>query len=86
MTEERKIRGLHYEEKGTFGTALSVAADADRSWDDTGFRLVHDDESRVYRGGSWVFSADVARAASRGRFLPGGRGGSLGFRLVREGT
>ena len=49
-----------------------------------GFRLVHDDWSRVRRGGSWDCTAGGARAAFRLGSNPGVRGGSLGFRLVRE--
>jgi formylglycine-generating enzyme required for sulfatase activity len=39
---------------------------------------------RVARGGSWSSTADSARAASRPGINPGYRGGSLGFRLVRD--
>ena len=38
---------------------------------------------RVYRGGSWLNAAGLARAASRDRFYPGDRTGSLGLRLSR---
>ena len=47
-----------------------------------GFRLVHADERRVYRGGSWNFTADLARAAIRDWDPPGYRFVSLGLRLV----
>jgi formylglycine-generating enzyme required for sulfatase activity len=39
-------------------------------------------EARVVRGGSWLDGRDGARAASRGRGLPGFRDGGLGFRVV----
>ena len=38
---------------------------------------------RVYRGGSWNRTAGDARAACRGWFFPGSRGGHLGLRLSR---
>ena len=38
--------------------------------------------NRVRRGGSWFYTADYARAASRGRGSPGSRGVNLGLRLV----
>ena len=49
---------------------------------EVGFRLVHDDESRVHRGGSWYYTADDARVAYLLRLNPGLRGAYLGFRLV----
>ena len=39
---------------------------------------------RVRRGGSWIFTADGARAADRNGRIPGHRGSLLGFRLVRD--
>ncbi len=39
--------------------------------------------SRVYRGGGWLCPAARCRSALRLDFSPGGRGGHLGFRLVR---
>ena len=86
MTEERKIRGLHYEEKGIFGPALSVAADADHSWDDTGFRLVHDSAKQNIIGGSIVYNFNVARQSDAADVSPRAQASSIGFRLVREGT
>ena len=38
---------------------------------------------RVIRGGSWTDNARMVRSAYRNRYLPGGRRGDLGFRLVR---
>ncbi|MCA9564999.1 MAG: formylglycine-generating enzyme family protein, partial [Myxococcales bacterium] len=38
---------------------------------------------RVFRGGSWLDEARVCRAALRGAYPPGNRGGYLGFRLAR---
>ena len=40
---------------------------------------------RVIRGGSWGYSPRYVRAAYRRRYAPGGRDGSLGFRLVLPG-
>jgi formylglycine-generating enzyme required for sulfatase activity len=40
--------------------------------------------SRVFRGGSWFYTADYARAACRSGNNPGDRRGSLGFRIVRD--
>ena len=37
---------------------------------------------RVYRGGGWRKNARYCRAASRSRYKPGTRNGSVGFRLV----
>jgi hypothetical protein len=54
--------------------------------DQRGFRLAHDSASRVLRGGSWRYTADLARAANRRGYYPGYSFGSLGFRLVREET
>ena len=51
--------------------------------EDIGFRLVHDNDDRVFRGGSWYFSALLARVAVRRRFDPAYRVGYLGFRLAR---
>ena len=42
------------------------------------------DPNRVYRGGSWFYSADYARAAFRDRLYPGSRDGLLGLRHVRD--
>jgi formylglycine-generating enzyme required for sulfatase activity len=39
---------------------------------------------RVIRGGSWFGNARYVRAASRTRFDPGRRSGSIGFRLARS--
>ncbi len=39
---------------------------------------------RVLRGGSWYSYATFLRAADRGRSLPGGGNGSIGFRCARE--
>ncbi|MHC6204671.1 formylglycine-generating enzyme family protein [Breznakiellaceae bacterium SP9] len=38
---------------------------------------------RVYRGGSWYFSAAYLRSADRGYGAPTGRGNDVGFRVVR---
>jgi sulfatase modifying factor 1 len=38
---------------------------------------------RVFRGGSWLDGARGCRSAYRGGDAPGGRYGSLGFRLLR---
>lgn len=37
---------------------------------------------RVFRGGSWYYSASGCRVAYRGRNSPGARGNGLGFRVV----
>jgi formylglycine-generating enzyme required for sulfatase activity len=52
-----------------------------------GFRLTVDtDGDRVDRGGSWVNSADNARAANRSWDDPGYRGSDLGFRLTVDNS
>ena len=48
------------------------------------FDMFDRDSHRVYRGGSWSNTADVARAASRLGDSPGDRYGSIGFRLCRD--
>ena len=40
--------------------------------------------ARVYRGGSWRNGAGDCRSANRSGYSPDGRGGILGFRLVRS--
>ena len=44
--------------------------------------LASEEVMRVGRGGSWFDSRGYARCACRGRDLPDGGGGDLGFRLV----
>jgi formylglycine-generating enzyme required for sulfatase activity len=39
---------------------------------------------RVFRGGSWYDDAWLLRSAYRDGNSPGGRGGYLGFRLLRQ--
>lgn len=39
---------------------------------------------RVLRGGSWDFSAEVARISLRNRSDPSNRDSYLGFRIVRN--
>ena len=41
-------------------------------------------DKKIIRGGSWHFGADSARSSLRYTHLPGDRGFSLGFRVVRE--
>jgi formylglycine-generating enzyme len=38
--------------------------------------------NRVYRGGSWISGAGYCRVARCDNYMPSGRGGDLGFRLV----
>ncbi|HFS82513.1 MAG TPA: formylglycine-generating enzyme family protein, partial [Epsilonproteobacteria bacterium] len=42
-----------------------------------------DKDTKVLRGGSWNNVADYTRSASRFRYIPGGRGYSVGVRLLR---
>ncbi|MBI4749442.1 MAG: SUMF1/EgtB/PvdO family nonheme iron enzyme [Acidobacteria bacterium] len=42
-----------------------------------------DGSARVYRGGSWFYTAIYCRSANRARNTPGTRNNDLGFRLVR---
>ena len=73
-----KIRGS-YNVDGR--RSLTLTTSDDDKLMDVGFRLVHDAASRVLRGGSWLRTADYARAASRGGSNPGNRRGDLGIRL-----
>ena len=41
---------------------------------------------RVFRGGSWYYSADYASVCSRNNFNPNSRGSNLGFRVVRPSS
>lgn len=51
-----------------------------------GFRLtVVTEAERVFRGGSWDYSARLARVAGRYRNDPTRRYDFLGFRLARDG-
>ena len=40
---------------------------------------------RLIRGGGWSYSAQGVRAADRGWYAPGFRGGVLGFRCASSG-
>jgi formylglycine-generating enzyme required for sulfatase activity len=62
-------------------TEESAETTCDSEVDYLGFRLVHDNTDRVYRGGSWSNTADYARAAVRYWDVPGRRGDILGLRL-----
>ena len=42
------------------------------------------ESNRVFRGGSWFYTAGSARAAGRSGVNPGNRINSLGFRLCRD--
>lgn len=42
-----------------------------------------DNSARVYRGGSWLNDAPIARVAYRNGSVPSYRSGFLGFRLSR---
>ena len=62
-------------------TEESAETTCDSEDDYLGFRLVHDNTYRVYRGGSWDDAAGDARAASRCGYDPGFRYDGLGLRL-----
>ena len=51
-------------------------------WDTVGFRLVHGDADRVFRGGSWFNDPSYARVAYRNDDAPSYRIFNLGFRLA----
>jgi hypothetical protein len=80
-----KIRGSYYVDGRR---SLTLTTSDDDKLMDVGFRLVHDDEDRVSRGGSWINPTVVARVANRLGGSPGLRFGNLGFRLAfdREDT
>ena len=73
-----KIRGSYYVDGRR---SLTLTTSDDDKLMDVGFRLVHDAASRVLRGGSWLRTADYARAASRGWRYPVYRSDDLGIRL-----
>lgn len=62
----------------------SAETTCDSEDDYLGFRLTHDSEERVSRGGPWYNTAGRARAAYRRGYYPGDRGGSLGLRLCAD--
>jgi len=62
-------------------TEESAETTCDSEDDYLGFRLVHDDTYRVFRGGSWYCAAGSARAAYSYGLVPGGRSDNLGLRL-----
>ena len=47
------------------------------AWDDQG-----ENDSRVLRGGSWIYIPRLCRSASRDYYLPGYRSSGVGFRVV----
>lgn len=63
-----------------------VSLEDDPKWRENvvGFRIVHDDVSRVARGGSWYRTAGSALAANRDWSYPGYRSGGIGLRLVAD--
>lgn len=67
------------------GNVLEWCADSPRSYpvDGTTEDPVGEGASRVFRGGSWGFSARALRAAFRFAHRPGFRNDFLGFRLAR---
>jgi hypothetical protein len=75
-------------EAGVRTLGIEARVDRDVAFVNCGFRLVHDDTGRVNRGGSWYYTAGLARAADRDWYNPGVRRDILGLRLVRdmEGT
>ena len=50
----------------------------------TGFRLAHDEVGRVYRGGSWIFPADLAGEENRYWSFPTVASPMLGIRMVAD--
>lgn len=74
------LDGPHVSLRREYGVKDSVQRDF------IGFRLVHDIEERVNRGGSRNIAAGSARVAYRSWLYPGYRGDDLGFRLTRGDT
>jgi formylglycine-generating enzyme required for sulfatase activity len=79
----KKLRGSYHVDGRR---SLTLTTSDDDKLMDVGFRLVHDGDNRVFRGGGWDNSAQLARVADRVRGGPANRINFLGFRLVREGT
>ena len=58
----------------------------DPKWkeDVVGFRLVHDEVGRVYRGGTWIFTSDLAGEENRYWSFSTVQSPMLGLRLVAD--
>ena len=65
-------------------TEESAETTCDSEDDYLGFRLVHEDTLRVFRGGSWNDGPRLARVSDRNSDGPVGRDDYLGFRLVAD--
>jgi len=85
MTSKKQARGSEYSDYPSLAAEpVDLHFTAETKWETIGFRLVSDGADRVFRGGSWVISAQYARVALRFGFVPSYRDLDLGFRLARD--
>lgn len=58
----------------------------DPNWKEevVGFRLVHDEVGRVYRGGTWILTSDLAGEENRYWSFPTVQSAVLGIRLAAD--
>ena len=81
----KQVRGSEY--YSVYGMAAFTQLATDRYYGPRlSFRLVHDDEARTVRGGSFYYGPDNARDADREQLGPDNYCDTFGFRLVRETT
>lgn len=66
------------------GNTSPAAAEKEEVFSNCGFRLVHDDMSRVNRGGNWGDAALHARVGDLDISPPVKRYNDLGFRIARD--
>ena len=85
--QARSIRGGSWYYRAAVARGVDPdGTDQDEDYGYLGFRLVHDSDDRVYRGGSWLNDPAYVRVAGRSYYAPGSRNFNLGFRLVKEST
>lgn len=85
---KRNYIGVSHVSRILAGAAMTKGTiDPDNTGRVLGFRLVHDSEDRVFRGGSLYYGASNARVAYRVSAGPANADyDGLGFRLTRDDT
>lgn len=82
---KRNYIGVSHVSRILAGAAMTKGTiDPDNTGRVLGFRLVHDSEIRVFRGGGWDFVASYARVAIRLSGAPALAYDGIGFRLTRD--